>query len=159
MAYRFRDREAGPISRAAVAAVVLVPLSALALLVFGIPYRLTGYGARWFTTEPDVAATAKVVGGFLIYAAWLLVFVALAWWSRGAATALLTLLIVPLVALAGLFAFERESAVIDAIRAWFLLQRTHADTRARLKRRRSELADVLDEVNEWLSESRSSSAP
>ncbi len=145
--------------REAVAAVVLVPLSALALLVFAIPYRLTGYGARWFTTEPDVAATAKVVGGFLIYAAWLLVFVALAWWWRGAATALLTLLIVPLVALAGLFAFERESAVIDAIRAWFLLQRTHADTRARLKRRRSELADVLDEVNEWLSESRSSSAP
>ena len=30
--------------------------------------------------------------------------------------------------------------------------RTKADTRERLRRRRSELADVLDEVNTWLAE-------
>jgi hypothetical protein len=56
-------------------------------------------------------------------------------------------------AVAGLFAVERESAVLDAVRAWFLLRRTSADTRERLRRRRSELADVLDEVNTWLTES------
>ena len=56
------------------------------------------------------------------------------------------------VLFAGLFAFERESAVLDAVRAWFLLTRTKADTRERLRRRRSELADVLDEVNTWLIE-------
>jgi hypothetical protein len=38
------------------------------------------------------------------------------------------------------------------VRAWFLLTRTKADTRERLRRRRSELADVLDEVNTWLQE-------
>jgi 1-acyl-sn-glycerol-3-phosphate acyltransferase len=138
--------------REILAAIVLVPLAALALIVFAVPYHLTGYGARWFTREPDVAATAKVVGGFLIYAAWLLAFVAAAWWWRGSMAGFLTFILVPVFAVAGLFAFERESAVVDAVRAWFLLHRTHADTRARLRRRRSELADVLDEVNEWLAE-------
>lgn len=139
--------------REVLAAIVLLPLSAVALILFAVPYRLTGYGARSFTREPDVAATAKVVGGFLIYAAWMGLFVAAAWWWRGLAAGVVTLLLLPLLAVAGLFAFERESAVLDAVRAWFLLRRTHAHTRERLRRRRSELADVLDEVNEWLMES------
>jgi hypothetical protein len=54
------------------------------------------------------------------------------------------------IAVGGLFAIERESAVIDAVRAWLLLRRTKEDTRQRLRRQRSELADVLDDVNEWL---------
>ena len=137
--------------REILAALVLLPLSAVALILFAVPYRLTGYGARWFTREPDVAATAKVVGGFLIYSAWMGLFVAGAWWWRGLAAGVVTLGLLPLLAVAGLFAFEREAAVLDAVRAWFLLRRTHAHTRERLRRRRSELADVLDEVNEWLS--------
>jgi glycerol-3-phosphate O-acyltransferase / dihydroxyacetone phosphate acyltransferase len=139
--------------REVLAAVVLVPLAAIALIFFAVPYRLTGYVARWFTSEPDVAATAKVVGGFLVYAAWLLGFSAVAWWWSGLTAGLLTLIVLPLFAVAGLFAVERESAVLDAVRAWFLLQRTRADTRERLRRRRSELAGVLDEVNTWLTES------
>ncbi len=133
--------------------IALGPLALAALLLFAVPYRLTGYGARWFTREPDVAATAKVVGGFLIYAAWLLVLTAGAWRLGGLPAGMLTLLILPLVAVAGLFAIERESAVIDAVRAWLLLTRTRSDTRERLRQRRSELADILDEVNTWLSES------
>jgi hypothetical protein len=132
---------------------VLVPLAALALIFFAVPYRLTGYVARWFTSEPDVAATAKVVGGFLVYAAWLVGFSTVGWWWRGLTAGLLALTVLSVFAVAGLFAVERESAVLDAVRAWFLLRRTSADTRERLRRRRSELADVLDEVNTWLTES------
>jgi 1-acyl-sn-glycerol-3-phosphate acyltransferase len=133
-------------------AIVLVPLSVMGLILFAIPYRLTAYGARWFTREPDVAATAKVVGGFLIYAAWLVLLAGAAWWSAGPRAAMLTALGLPALAVAGLFAIERESAVLEAVRAWFLLTRTKADTRERLRRRRSELADILDEVNTWLAE-------
>jgi glycerol-3-phosphate O-acyltransferase / dihydroxyacetone phosphate acyltransferase len=139
--------------RETVAAIVLLPLSAVALMIFAVPYYLTAYGARWFTREPDVAATAKVVGGFLIYAAWLGVLVAAAAWLAGAPAGLLVAVGLPAIAVAGLFAIERESAVLDAVRAWFLLTRTKADTRERLRRRRSELADILDEVNGWLAES------
>lgn len=133
-------------------AAVLGPLALAALVLFAVPYHLTGYVARWFTREPDVAATAKVVGGFLIYTAWLFALGAGAWAIGVPHPVLLTLLLVPALAVAGLFAIEREAAVIDAVRAWFLLTRTRSDTRERLRRRRSELADVLDEVNVWLAE-------
>jgi len=138
----------------ALRATVLGPLAIAALILFAVPYRITGYAARWFTSEADVAATAKVVGGFLIYTAWLLALGAAAWAARISHPVAITVLLLPALAVAGLFAIERESAVLDAVRAWFLLTRTRADTRERLRRRRSELADVLDEVNEWMMERR-----
>jgi glycerol-3-phosphate O-acyltransferase/dihydroxyacetone phosphate acyltransferase len=136
--------------RESLMAIVLAPLALAAMAAFAVPYRLTGYAARWFTQEPDVAATAKVVGGFLIYSAWLAFLAAAVWWVAGTRAALVLLAVLPAVAVAGLFAIERESAVVDAVRAWLLLRRTNPDTRERLRRRRSELADVLDEVNAWL---------
>jgi hypothetical protein len=74
----------------------------------------------------------------------------------GRNAAFTTLLLMPVLAVIALFAIERESAVIDAVRAWWLLRCAHADTRERLKRRRSELADVLDEVHAWLEATASS---
>lgn len=136
--------------RESLLAIGLLPLALAAAVVFAAPYRLTAYAARRFTREPDVAATAKVVGGFLIYAAWIAILPAAAWWLAGARTGMATLALLPATAVAGLFAIERESAVLDAVRAWFLLRRTSADTRQRLRRRRSDLADVLDEVHLWL---------
>jgi 1-acyl-sn-glycerol-3-phosphate acyltransferase len=136
--------------RESLMAIVLAPLALAAMAAFAVPYRLTGYTARWFTQEPDVAATAKVVGGFLVYSAWLTFLAAAVWWVEGTRAALVLLAVLPVVAVAGLFAIERESAVVDAVRAWLLLRRTNRDTRERLRRRRSELADVLDEVNAWL---------
>jgi glycerol-3-phosphate O-acyltransferase/dihydroxyacetone phosphate acyltransferase len=140
--------------RESLIAIVLLPLALIALVAFAVPYHLTGYAARRFTREPDVIATAQVLGGFVIYAAWLALLAAAAWWLAGTRTALVLLAVLPAVAVAGLFAIERESAVIDASRAWFLLRRTNPDTRQRLRRRRSELADVLDDVNAWLAEER-----
>jgi 1-acyl-sn-glycerol-3-phosphate acyltransferase len=136
--------------RESLMAIVLLPLAVSAVAAFVVPYRLTGYAARWFTREPDVAATAKVVGGFLIYTAWLALLATIAWWLSGPVAALVLPAALTALAVGGLFAIERESAVVDAVRAWFLLRRTDPDTRARLRRRRSELADVLDEVNTWL---------
>jgi glycerol-3-phosphate O-acyltransferase/dihydroxyacetone phosphate acyltransferase len=130
----------------------LLPLCALGLLTFFVPYWLTGQVARRVARERDVLATAQVFTGAAIYASWLAFVTALAWWFFGRGAGLLTLTLLPLVALAGLFAIERESAVIDAVRAWWLLRRAHRDTRERLRRHRSELADVLDEVYEWLSD-------
>lgn len=133
-------------------AIVFAPLAIATLLLFAVPYHLTGFAARWFTREPDVAATAKVVGGFLIYGAWLAALGVAAAAASMPHPVVIMLVALPAIAVAGLFAIERESAVLDAVRAWFLLTRTRADTRARLRRRRSELADVLDEVNEWMME-------
>jgi len=136
--------------RESAVALVLLPLAVAAMIIFYIPYRLTGHAARWFTSEPDVAATAKVVGGAIVYGAWFAALAAAAWRLAGAPAALLLLALLPATAVAGLFAIERESAVIGAVRAWFVVRRTPPGTRDRLRRHRSELADILDEVNEWL---------
>ena len=132
---------------------VLVPIAAAGLVLFVVPYHLTGIAARWFTSEKDVAATAKVVGGALVYAAWLAVIVVAAWRVFGGVTAGAAAVLVPTLAVAALFAIERESAVIDAVRAWLLLRRARGRTRHRLRRTRSELADVLDEIYGWLNAS------
>jgi hypothetical protein len=91
-----------------------------------------------------------VIGGALVYTAWLASLGAAAWWFSGPGIALLLLTGLVVVAIAGLFAIERETAVADAVRAWLLLRRTGGGTRERLRRRRSELADVLDDVGRWV---------
>lgn len=142
-AWRFAVRES-------LAAVVLVPLSAAGLLIFFVPYHLTAAVARRVTREPDVAATAKVFTGAIVYSLWLAVLGTIVWSIAGTTPAVAAVAAAPAIAILSLFAIERESAVLDAVRAWLLLGRTGAGTRERLRRRRSELADLLDDVYEWL---------
>jgi 1-acyl-sn-glycerol-3-phosphate acyltransferase len=137
--------------REALLLIVLGPVCAAGFVLFAVPYHLTGLAARLFARDRDVVATAQVVAGGIVYGVWLAAAVWLVWRFAGSAAAAAAAIGVPLLALAALFAIERESAVMDAVRAWFLLRRTHADTRKRLRRHRSELADVLDEVHTWLS--------
>jgi hypothetical protein len=137
-------------------AVVLIPLSALGLVTFFVPYQLTGFVARLSTKERDVIATAQVLTGVAIYAVWVAALAAGAWWLWGRTAALVTALVLPVLAFVSLLSLEREAAVLDAVRAWLLLRRARPDTRARLRRHRSELADVLDQVNDWLNTERQS---
>jgi 1-acyl-sn-glycerol-3-phosphate acyltransferase len=130
--------------------LLLGPVCLLGLALFAVPYQLTGFAARWFTRERDVIATAQVVSGAVVYGAWLAFLAFLGGRAWGPLAAIAVAVGVPLFAVGALFAIERESAVLDAVRSWFLLRRAHPDTRQRLKRRRSELADVLDEVHGWL---------
>lgn len=138
-------------AREAVIALVLGPVCLAGLVLFAVPYHVTARLSRRLASEPDIVATAQVLGGAVVYAAWVALVGAVGWWlagPRGAAGAVAAALA---IAVAGLFALERESAVFDAIRAWFLLRRTRANTRERLRRRRSDLADLLDEIYSWLS--------
>ena len=72
----------------------------------------------------------------------------------GAWNGILVAVLVPALAVAGLFAIERESAVADTIRAWWFLRRARRQTRARLKETRTELAALMEEIYEWLSAER-----
>ena len=115
-----------------------------------MPYQGTWFVARRVTDRRDVVATAQVFAGAAIYSSWFGLLGAAAWWWGGGTAALLTIALLPVVAVAAVVAIERELAVIEAVRSWWMLRRTGWYTRARLRRRRSELADVLDEVYEWL---------
>ena len=135
-------------------AVVLGPLSLVALLLFAAPYAATDRLAKPYGREPDVHATAKLVAALVAYATWLVLLGAAVWIAVGPRAALVGLIALPFVAVAGLLALERETAVFDAIRAWLALRSVRQDTRERLRRRRSEIAALLDEIYEWLTAAR-----
>jgi 1-acyl-sn-glycerol-3-phosphate acyltransferase len=137
--------------REGIAALLLVPVAVGGFALFWVPYHVTGLLARRATSERDVAATAKVFVGAGVYAAWLLVIAIAAGMLLGPRAGILAAALIPALAVAGLFAIERENAVADTIRAWWFLRRARRQTRERLKETRTELAALLEEIYEWLS--------
>jgi 1-acyl-sn-glycerol-3-phosphate acyltransferase len=136
--------------REALAALFLVPVAAIGLAVFWVPYHLTALLARRAASQRDVAATAKVFVGAAVYGAWLLAIAVTAGRAFGPGAGIATAAVVPLLAVAGLFAIEREAAVADSIAAWRSLRRARHQTRLRLRETRTELAALLEEIYEWL---------
>lgn len=130
--------------------IVLVPLAIAGLVLFAVPYVATHAVARRVTREADVLATAKLFTGTALYGAWTTLVAGLVGRTAGAGYGVAAFLLMPVIAGAGLLAIERESAVADAVKAWLLLRRTRRDIRDRLRLSRSELAEVLDDVYDWL---------
>jgi hypothetical protein len=58
--------------------------------------------------------------------------------------------LLPVLAVAGLLAIERESAAWETARSWLALRGARETTRSALKRRRAELAVVLEQVSDWI---------
>jgi 1-acyl-sn-glycerol-3-phosphate acyltransferase len=145
-----RDAAAFAIREAAIA-VGLVPVALIGLPLFAVPYLATHAVARRVTWEPDVFATAQLIGGAVVYGIWIALLALLVGMAAGTIAGGAMLILLPAAAVGGLLAFEREAAVADTVRAWLLVRRTRGGTRERLRRSRSELAEVLDDVYEWLS--------
>jgi glycerol-3-phosphate O-acyltransferase / dihydroxyacetone phosphate acyltransferase len=135
--------------REGVVAVVLLPLVVAGFAAFAVPYWLTEVAARRSATV-DVAASVKTVAGALLYGLWILLLAGLAGavggWGAGALAALL----LPALAVAALVATERETAVLEAVRAYLAIRRAPPLVRRRLRHARADLASVLDEVYEWI---------
>lgn len=131
------------------AAVGLVPIGLLATLIFAVPYVLTA-GAGRLSRHMDVTATAKAFGGMLLYGTWIALLSGLAGWQWGTAGALAALVLLPGLAVAGLFAVERETSAWQTMRAWLGVRNARPATRRALKRRRAELASVMEQVYEWM---------
>jgi hypothetical protein len=130
--------------------LVLIPVAAIGLAIFWLPYQATGRLARLAAKARDVAATATVFVGAAVYAVWLVLIALLTWRLFGGRTALTVAALIPGLALAGLFALEREASVVDTARAWLALRRAQGRSRRWLKEERTEIAEMLDEVYVWL---------
>ena len=122
-------------------AVVLVPFAVVGVCGFAPPYWLTSAFSR---SAPDLQsrATWKVIDGIVIYAAWM--------GTLATAAGLVTGLGLPLLAFAGLAAFEREAAALKLVRAFLASRQTPLRARASLKRQRAAIATVLDRTQDWL---------
>ena len=110
-------------------ALVLVPVVMAAAVVFAVPYYLTALIGR-FQRDTDVTATAKVVAGSVLYPLWILAVAIAVGVRSGALWGLLAAIALPLLAIAGLFALERETSALRTVRSWFALRGTSPRTRA-----------------------------
>ena len=130
-------------------ALVLLPVTLLSLAFFAVPYQLTGLVA---SRTPDFKSRAiwAVCAGSVAHGAWAGAIGVLVAWRTGAAGGLLAVAGVVALAFGGVAAFERERAVVRTVRAFFALRQTPLGARARLRRQRAALADVLDQVHKWL---------
>ena len=130
-------------------ALVLLPVTALSLAFFALPYQLTVLVTRF---APDLKSRGiwAVCAGGVAYSAWAGAIGALAAWRTGATGGLLAVAGVVGLAFGGIAAYERERAVLRTVRAFFALRQTPLEARVRLRRQRAALADVLDQVHKWL---------
>ena len=130
-------------------AALLGPLALLSVLLFAVPYWITGLVGRQVRAL-ESRATGQLVGGVLIYGVWMGLLAAAVGLAYGAATTPAAFLLLSILAVAGLFALEREAAVIGTVRAFLAIRHTPLKARAHLKRHRAEIVTVLERAREWL---------
>lgn len=125
----------------------LAPLIALGMLAFAVPYQLVKWGVRALRVSLEEQATYKVFGGAIFYPAWvaLLAVGAAAW--NGPLAAWAVAAGAPLLAVATLFAWEREAAVLDTVRSYLAWQRMSPRAARALAGHQQAIADVLDELD------------
>ncbi len=133
-------------------ALLALPLGSLAiatLVLFAVPYWSTGWLAR-LAPDPQLRPTWMVMGGGLIYLVWIGLMASLTGAWMGTIAGLLAALGMVGLALGGIQAIERESKVIRAVRIFFTLRQTPSEARAWLRSERTALAELLDELREWI---------
>ena len=130
-------------------ALVLAPAALLGVLGFAPPYRLTWALSR---RAPDLQsrATWQVVGGVVVYGAWIAVLATLVGLWIGAGIGIVVAVMLPVLAFVGLAAFEREASVLRLVRALLASRKTPLRARASLKRQRAAIVTLLDRVRDWL---------
>jgi 1-acyl-sn-glycerol-3-phosphate acyltransferase len=144
----------GFVARELPLALVLVPACLLSAVVFGVPYVLVDRVAENRWVAPDIRATVKVLGGLVIYLAWLVLLTVLAAMYAGNMAALATAVLLPLLAIAGVFAWERELSALSSVRTWWALQQTSPRALRLLRRRQEALTRLLDEAATWVDATR-----
>ena len=135
--------------REGLVALLLGPLAMAAVVVFAVPYWITGRIGRW---APNLESRPlyQVIGGGLTHGAWIAAIAASAGTRTGTAPGVAVGLALVALAVLGTLAVERESAVWRTVRAFLALRRMPLRTRSALRQRRRALADALDEVRAWI---------
>ena len=118
-------------------------LAAVGAALFWVPYQLTGIVVNRLRLPADVRSTWKLLVGIVLYVLWLLALTLLAGATFGWLGALLTVVLVPLVAMAGLAVREGWRFAWNDARRFFLL-RSRGSLVARLRDEQKRLADRLD---------------
>jgi 1-acyl-sn-glycerol-3-phosphate acyltransferase len=128
-----------------VAGLAQAALATVALVMFWVPYRLTGAVASKLTSHRDTVSTYRVLGGALIFSLWIAGLATVGGVAGGWAVAVAMLIVLPLVAVAGLHAVERWGQTVLQARRWLIIRRGTAHASV-LRDRQRDLARRLDEA-------------
>jgi 1-acyl-sn-glycerol-3-phosphate acyltransferase len=118
-----------------------LPLAALGALVWFLPYRLIGTLAARFATS-DTLATARILGGFVLFPLWLALLAGLAGWRFGVGPALALALGAALLGPVALAFRDWQRWARGEVRT-FLRVASRRRLRELLVRERAALADEL----------------
>jgi 1-acyl-sn-glycerol-3-phosphate acyltransferase len=134
---------------------ILAPVAFLAATIGAVlywpPYRLTRLAARMAPPDEDVQSTYKLMSGMVLYPLWTLLLGGLAWWFFGPWRGGLVLVVMPLVAVVGLWIRERWRGAWSDVRRYFTM-RSRRELVAALQRRQSDLTHQLRQLYEsWQS--------
>ena len=120
-----------------------VVVAVIGAVLFWVPYRLTGFLVGRLPLQPDTRSTWKLLLGLVAYALWLILLV---WFSAvtiGWMAALAGLVLIPTVAVVGLYMRENWRTTVDDVRR-FLLLRTRGELVGKLREEQRDLASRLE---------------
>lgn len=115
------------------------PAAAAGIVVYGIPYRLTGFLEARRVKDDDVRATFKMLFGGLLHLAWTLAIAGLVGWRFGWMAGLLVMIGLPLLGYVTVHVAERWRVATGEARRFFLRTRRPAML-DELRQRQHELA-------------------
>lgn len=130
--------------------LVSLPVAALGLVTFVVPYYLPLLAVKAAKPEEDVESTVKVLTSMLVAPLWWALLTGLAWWSAGPLAGLAAFVATPVLALfTRLFVERRLSALHDARTFFVLLSRRRL--KARLLEEGRELSSEIEALVSELS--------
>lgn len=135
--------------RVSVVGVLQMVIAAVAAVHFWVPYRLTGVIADRMSDTKDVQSTHRVFVGAAVFVGWIVLLVVLIGLRRGPLGALFAALLLPTVAVLGLYAVEHWQETVATARRWMLLRRDDprlAGLRAQQRALAERLARALEEA-------------
>jgi len=115
------------------------PAAAAGILVYFVPYHLTGILEQRKVKDEDVRATFKLLFGGVLHLAWTLLIAAVVGWRFGVWAGLIVAAGLPLLGYVAVHVAERWQRAAGEARRFFLRTR-RADTLAELRERQHQLA-------------------
>jgi glycerol-3-phosphate O-acyltransferase/dihydroxyacetone phosphate acyltransferase len=136
--------------RETLACLALVPLIVGGGVVFALPYHAIDTGVRTLGAHLEEQATYKVIGGLLVYSIRIGVIATVAGWAFRDGWGWVAVIALPGLALASLFALERERAVVATVRSYMSWETLSPRAARALIGQRAGLARLMDETYAWL---------
>jgi len=122
-----------------------LPLVALGLVAFWLPYQIPSWLTDFQKPELDMVATVKLLAAMVVAPMWLLVLALVFWWKLGVVAAVLVIVLALPLALFTRYFVEHWQSVLSDVRVFFTLG-NRARTKALLMAEGERLSTELERL-------------